>query len=169
MNIRHRCYLSYDHRDESRATAFMEEFDPRGESIINRTETIPEYVMNAGDSAVFAQKMRQFFLGDATVTIVLVGERTWEQRGVDAELRASLYRGPGQPANGLLAVRLLHHSATLKLPRRLRDNLDSGYGRFVLYPDTITQLAAWVDEAFRNRTQRLQLLKSGTNAVETKA
>jgi hypothetical protein len=64
------------------------------DDIINSTN--PEYVMS---------QIRQKYLGDSTVTIVLVGTCTHSRRYVDWELKASLRQGDCTP-NGVLAFLL---------------------------------------------------------------
>ncbi|MDE3075719.1 MAG: TIR domain-containing protein [Chloroflexota bacterium] len=161
-NLRYRCYLSFDHQDESPARAFIEEFDPRQEYLFTRKETVPNYILSSTDPAFVAQRMRQYFLLESTVTIVLVGKATWTQRSVEAELLGSLYRANGLQPSGLVAIRLLHRSITLKLPERLRLNLDSGYARFHLYPDNPLELSAWIEDAHKRRTARLHVLKDAS-------
>jgi len=160
ISLRHRCYLSFDRADESRAQAFREEFDAGGEWLFTRGETIPGYILDGTDVASLGRRMREFYLADSTVTIVLVGQKTWQNRSVEAELIGSLQKSETAQANGLLAIRLLHRSATLRLPERLRLNLESGYARFQLYPDNAFELSGWIDQAYTQRTRGLTLLRN---------
>jgi hypothetical protein len=72
----------------------------------------PNYVM---------QQIREKYLGDSTVTIVLIGTCTHSRRYVDWELKSSLRRGDYTP-NGLLGILLPSTAAGAHLPPRFEAN-----------------------------------------------
>lgn len=128
------------------------------DDIINSTN--PEYVMS---------QIRQKYLGDSTVTIVLVGTCTHSRRYIDWELKASLRQGDSPP-NGVVAYLL--PSAQLPegrvftrtqyryppIPNRLSVNYELNnlikYARYFTLPDTDEQMRANIEDAFAARTSR---------------
>ena len=53
--------------------------------------------------------IRDHFIRDATVTIVLVGPRTWQRKYVDWEISSSLMNTQLNPRCGLLGILLPSH------------------------------------------------------------
>src|SRR5262245_44111488 len=99
-----KAFISYEGRDKPAAEAFISRwsqvFIPKivgayGQDIINSTNT--EYVIG---------KIRQEYLADSTVTIVLLGSCTHSRRYVDWELKASLRQGDSFTPNGLIGILL---------------------------------------------------------------
>ena len=72
----------------------------------------PEYVMS---------KIREKYLGDSTVTIVLIGSCTHSRRYVDWEIKTSLRRGSYTP-NGLIGIILPSMGRNALLPPRFEAN-----------------------------------------------
>ena len=114
--------------------------------------TDPEYVMT---------KIREKYLQDTTVTIVLIGSCTHSRRYVDWELKSSLRQGNYIP-NGVMGIVLPSQKNTAHLPPRLAENWSEGhnncYARYWSYPQTAAQLGAWIDDAYNARTQRASLI-----------
>jgi hypothetical protein len=121
-----RVFVSYHHGDEAEARAFVNAFGgPHGvfthrgigltfnDDIIKSTD--PEYVM---------RRIREIYLQDSTVTIVLIGTCTHSRRYVDWEIKASLRQGLVTP-NGLIGI---------ILPSAYRPNLP-GIPVFPIVPD----------------------------------
>ncbi len=50
--------------------------------------------------------IRDQYLRDSTVTIVLVGSKTRCRKHVDREIHSSIYDGPGNKKSGLIVVNL---------------------------------------------------------------
>jgi hypothetical protein len=153
---RHKCFVSYNADDADEVAEFIETF---GEVFIPRVIGVTEeddfidsenidYVMN---------RIREKYLQDSTVTIVMIGKCTWARRFVDWELYSSLR----SPRNGLMAVTLpsVADDDSRQLPARLDDNVDGdkGYARWWKYPTGTSQLRGYIDGAFDARTSRADL------------
>ena len=123
------------------------------DDIINSTDT--DYVM---------RRIRELYLRDSTVTIVLAGKCTWARRYVDWELQASLRHGEKTTPNGLIGIVLPSVGKSPIAPNRLSINLPSkdegkdGYARYYWYPERKDTLAAWIDDAFSARTARAKMI-----------
>ena len=107
------------------------------------------------------QKIRDEYIKDATVTIVLIGPRTWQRKHVDWEIGSSIPRTKKNPRCGLLGIILPNHPNHGKkhnlhlIPPRLADNWTEGDSYALIYdwPNTWTpaKVAEWVHRAFVRR------------------
>ena len=62
-------------------------------------------VIESTDTDYVMRRIRELYLQDSTVTIVLIGKCTWARRFVDWEIQASLRQSESGPAhNGLVAI-----------------------------------------------------------------
>lgn len=118
------------------------------QDIINSTDT--DYVM---------RRIRELYLSDSTVTIVLLGKCTWARRYVDWEIQSSLRNGQTVTANGLLGITLPSYpSSNGYFPNRLNLNLRQTsdqvdcYARWMSYPTTPQSLMEAIEAAYQRRT-----------------
>jgi hypothetical protein len=159
--IRHKCFVSHHGDDRYAVRRFIERFDDGQDVLISRSITMPDDIINSGDSNYIMGQIRERFLKDSTVTIVMVGECTWSRKFVDWEVQTSLRRRKfGPPPNGLLAILLDPKATRGHLPNRVNLNHDSGYAYFRPYPSNKTELSGWIDEAFRARTAHDSLIEN---------
>jgi hypothetical protein len=151
MAIRHKCFISYHHADQTAVKEFIDTFDTNHDVFIARDLTMPEDVVNSNDDEYVMRRIRALYIRDSTVTIVLVGACTWSRQFVDWEVQASLRQPADGLPNGLLAILLGKNATQGRLPARVRSNTDSGYSKFYSYPAGPNTLAGWIDEAFGAR------------------
>ena len=159
---RHRCFISYHHADEIEVEQFINEFDHSRDIFISRgigaamagdiiDSSNPEYIM---------QRVRELYLNNSSVTIVLVGKCTWSRRFVDWEVAASLRNTTNSLRNGLMAIALpsIQSYPAGLLPPRVAANVEGrgGYARYWTYPTDARSLSAMIDDAFEARTSRPQ-------------
>ena|ERR1700677_993565 len=135
----------------------------------------PEYVMS---------QIREKYLGDASVTIVLVGKCTHSRRYVDWEIKSSLRRGQSVP-NGLLAYVLPSarpstnpitgvRAAWPHLPPRLQANWnfnrqDLSYARYYESPGTAEQVRRAIESVVWDRTNRAHLITNDSDMMKNNA
>jgi len=135
----------------------------------------PEYVMS---------EIRRKYLGDASVTILLIGKCTHSRRYVDWELKSSLRQGQSLP-NGLLAYLLpsamplinpwlnWDQQAWPYVPDRLKANYTyatpSCYARYYTMPDSAAMLSQHIEDAFAARTSRAHLIQNSSNMMRYNA
>lgn len=113
-------------------------------------------------------QIRTKYLGNSTVTIVLIGKCTWARRFIDWEIYSSLRASKHSSVNGLIAIQLPSAAnETFALPGRLSDNIDRdannvdiGYARYYTYPSKKAILRGWLADAFESRTGRNDLIKN---------
>jgi MTH538 TIR-like domain (DUF1863) len=158
---RHKCFISYHADDRAEVEAFLDEF---GTEFIARTVGVTEEddFIDSEDTDYIMDKIRTTYLGDSTVTIVLIGRCTWSRRFVDWEVYSSLRSSKHSSVNGLLAIRLPSVANTgPNLPDRVADNverntdnIDIGYARWVAYPTNRQSLRSSIEDAHGARTRR---------------
>ncbi|MHB0874874.1 MAG: TIR domain-containing protein [Anaerolineae bacterium] len=160
-------FLCYDRLDEDEMQRFLAQFDPEGTTyVVGATQEITRCAAAfLGDQAAVAACLRQGHLATTGITLVLIGARTWACKDVDWGLRASLAPGVDGLPNGLLGVVLPSAGPRPLAPRRLRGNLAiegevDSYARWYWYPDSVAELAEWIDDASRARAERHHLLRT---------
>ena len=153
MTRRHKVFISF-HEDD---IALKEDFVLKmGDRIVDKSV----HTRNIEDTGLTAGQVRQIirndYILDATVTVVLIGPRTWQRKFVDWEIGASI----GKPSPcGLVGIFLPNHSEYRKagfndrlVPPRLADNCRGRNPYAVIYnwpdPWNPNEIERWVEEAY---------------------
>ncbi|MDT9591839.1 TIR domain-containing protein [Nocardioides zeae] len=163
---RHKVFVSYHAADTAEVEEFLNKF---GTEFIAKTVGVTDEddFIDSEDTGYIMDKIRTKYLGDSTVTLVLLGSCTWARRYVDWEVYSSLRNSKHSTVNGLLAVQLPSISGTSSAPlqARVNDNIqrgpngeDIGYARYYVHPSSRTSLRGWIEDAFRARTARTSLI-----------
>lgn len=121
------------------------------------------------------QEIRNKYIADATVTIVLIGNGTWRRKYVDWEIGSSIRATKHNPRNGLIGILLptynnlnpngLYNNIVntndnagyynpQTIPPRLFDNIKSGYAKIYCWPPSAHQFKQWIHDAFIRRNQQ---------------
>ncbi|WP_426241646.1 TIR domain-containing protein [Nocardioides sp. LHG3406-4] len=164
-STRHKCFVSYHAADTDEVTQFLDDF---GTEFIAKTigVTDEDDFIDSEDTGYIMDQIRTKYLGDSSVTLVLLGSCTWARRYVDWEVYSSLRSSKHSKVNGLLAVQLPSVSGkSITLQARVNDNIerdsnsnDIGYARYYVHPGSKASLRSWIDDAFRARTARASLI-----------
>jgi hypothetical protein len=172
--IRRKVFISFHQADRREVDEFIERFAihegifiPKALGVSSNDDFInstnPEYVMG---------RIREKYLGDSTVTIVLVGKCTHSRRYIDWELKTSLRQGEYIP-NGVMGIILPSQGTSAYMPPRLERNWTKGhincYARYWVYPQTSEQLALWIEDAYNARTSRAHLISNSTDMMKYNA
>lgn len=163
----HRVFISYHHKDQRQVDDFINTFDTERNGFIVRGVGIEmdQDIIDSDDSVYVMRRIRERYIKDSTVTIVIIGSETWSRRYVDWEIQASLRHGITKDGNyilpnGLIGIRL---SESYKQPERLALNRVKGvnsdyYARLYDYPSSVTQLKSWIEDAYQARWSRSNLI-----------
>lgn len=159
--VRHKCFISYHSQDAPEVLDFVESFES---VLIPRSVGLSEEdgpLIESDDADYIHNTIRDRYLRDSTVTIVMVGQCTWARRFVDNEVYSSLRSGKVNRINGLIAIELRSVAGDSKLPDRVADNYVNGgnsYAKYWSYPTGATVLQGWIQQAFDARTSKADLI-----------
>ena len=157
MVPRHKVFVSFHHEDQWWKDAFSALME---HNIIDKSVSDGDIDDENLQTETIRRKIREEFIADATVTVVLIGQCTWQRKHVDWEIGASLRDTPLNPRCGLLGIILPDHpdfnSARPRpalLPPRLADNFRGTHPfaslqHWAYAPDAVR---CWVDGAFQRR------------------
>ena len=166
-DIRHKVFISYHHDDEEEVKKFINTFDKERKVFITRIlgAGMSSDIIKSTNTDYVMRRIRQLYLQDSTVTIVMLGKCTWARRYIDWEIKASLTQGSRIP-NGLLGIKLPSYHGN-GYPKRLNENLKAKdsietdcYARAINYPRSKSTLRIEIEDAYKARTDRDHLIKN---------
>jgi hypothetical protein len=167
--VRHKVFIFYHHDDQHQVNQFINIFDNTRDTFIVRVLGLSNDIINSTDTSYVMRRIRELYIKDSTVTVVLLGNCTWARRYVDWEIQASLYSSTTSQPNGLLGIKL-PNSKNVNYPDRLNRNLLSDtntqndcYARVIDYPTNIISLVSYIQDAFNARTSRKHLIVNPRN------
>ena len=112
MTQRHKVFISYHHGDFNLPgdQRYKEEFEQEfsGVDFISRSVAIGDINPHLNTDTI-RQKIRDDYLRDSTVTIVLVGAHTWKRKHVDWEIGSSIRHTKYNHRSGLIGIILPTH------------------------------------------------------------
>jgi hypothetical protein len=169
--FRRKVFISYHRADSDEVNRFLEGFSRAFGAFLARGigAGMPGDIINSTNTDYVMTRIRQLYLGDSTVTLVMIGKCTWSRKFVDWELQSSLRSGLTVRPNGLLGVKLQSFSSG-QYPDRLNTNLLSPaesrmaakdcYARVIEWPTSPENLRLSIEDAFEARTKRAILIKN---------
>ena len=166
MAVRRKCFISYHHADQAYVDAFVKHYDHGQNLFIARGlgASMSTDIIDSNDTTYVMRRIRQLYLFDSTVTIVLMGQCTWARRYVDWEIQASLRSGELTTPNGLLGIKLPTFGG---FPQRFNENLradgapeDSNYTGWIDWTDPETKLLGAIEWAYQRRTTHANRIKN---------
>ena len=159
MSYKHKVFISYHHaQDQFYKNRFVELFSHVMVDWSVRLGDIPDGLA----TETIRQKIRDEWLRDSTVTVVLVGAKTWQRKHVDWEIGSSLRNTMYNPRSGLLCVILPTYPRPAfgdydphTIPPRLADNLDGDkpFAKIINWTENAELMQAWIHAAFLRRNQ----------------
>lgn len=160
---KHKVFISYHHADDiavkdfvKRYANFYEVFIPKivGEQYDTSIES--------DDDTYTMRVIRENYLTDSTVTIVLIGRETYKRKYVDMEIASTLRNDPNNKRSGLIGIFLPGcNMYNTVIPERLQDNISSGYAE--IHSDTectVSNLRSWIEKAYDKRNDDKYLVKN---------
>ena len=160
---RHKVFASYHHEvDEEWKPHFVRMVDDR---IVDKLIYVGEIVDTNSPTADTLCHIREEYISETTVSVVLVSLRTWQRKFVDWEIGAALNDTANNPRCGLLGILLPTHPyfGTSRynpslIPPRLADNCvgDSPFARIVSWRGRsgVVELQAHIHRAFLMRRRQ---------------
>ena len=105
-SIRRKVFISYHVEDRDQVKQFA---DSIGIVIVDKSVKDSDIDDRNIKTATIRQKIREDFIADASVTIVLIGPCTWQRKHVDWEVGSSLRQTKKNSRCGLLGILLPNH------------------------------------------------------------
>lgn len=151
---KHKVFISHYHADDNAVSDFIEKFVDQ-ESIFTPKIVGDDYdtTINSNNADYIMRKIREDYLADSTVTIVLIGDETHKRKYVDWEIASTLRNDLYNKRSGLIGIFLPNkNSRNTKVPERLQDNVESGYASLYTYPTyPHAELERWIEDAYNQR------------------
>lgn len=152
----HKVFVSFHHEDEGYKTWFT---NMMGGNIVDKS--VEDGDINPSNSTDYTrQTIRDEFIADATVTVVLIGRCTWQRKHVDWEIGSSLRDTKNNSRCGLLGILLPSHPDCNRgkynprsIPPRLADNAGRGedYAQIYNWSASADTVKKWIDDAYKRR------------------
>lgn len=161
MSDRHRVFVSYYHdEDQAYRDRFENLFsDIHGIMVSESVEIDDIDDTNLSSKRIF-QIIREDYLSDSTVTVVLIGAHTWQRKFVDWEIGASIRHTKSNPRSGLLGILLPTYPKPpgkaydpYTIPPRFYDNIQCNFATIHNWRKDPSTVQAWIHEAFKRRNQ----------------
>lgn len=166
MSTRHKVFVSYHHAlDESYKKIFELRFGNAFGAIVPGSVNDGDIDPNLSTETI-RQKIRDAYLRDTSVTVVLIGALTWQRKHVDWEIGSSIRDTKANPRSGLLGVLLpaydKHYGRVDRskynpgtIPPRLHDNVQCGFASIHNWSEDAASVQAWVHEAYLRKSRVL--------------
>ncbi|WP_392564402.1 TIR domain-containing protein [Orbus wheelerorum] len=159
---RHKVFVSYHHaNDQVYRDRFDELFTFTHDIIVPKSVQIGDINTNL-KSETIRQKIRDEYLRDSTVTVVLIGGDTWKRKHVDWEIASSIRNTEYNSRSGLLGIILPTYPRSDKqkynkytIPPRLADNVEYGFAKLYNWNNDPNIVQKWIHEAFERRNKIL--------------
>ncbi|MGB7815659.1 MAG: TIR domain-containing protein [Methylotenera sp.] len=155
---RHKVFVSYHHANDQLYKNYFEGlFANHHDILISNSVQIGEInpLLNA---ETVRQKIRDEYLRDSTVTVVLIGSQTWQRKHVDWEIASSIRQTLHSSRSGLIGIILPTYPRTnyqsydgYTIPPRLQKNQECGFAKIYNWSDNAQDVQSWIHEAFVRR------------------
>lgn len=160
MNYRHKVFVSYYHcEDQYYRQIFEGWFSDIYDIMVSNSVQMGGIDPNLPPDRI-RQIIRDDYLRDSTVTVVLVGAHTWQRKHVDWEIGSSIRDTQYNSRSGLLGILLPTYPRLLSnpndyypytIPPRLHDNIKCGFAKIYNWSDNSHHVQSWIHDAFVQR------------------
>ncbi len=157
-SLRHKCFISYHHdNDQYYKDKFVKLFDNAADVFIDKSIGDGDINDDCKTETIW-QKIRDDYLSDSSVTIVLIGKETWKRKYVDWEISSSIRDTKNSSRSGLIGIILPTYPRFKEneyypntIPPRLYDNIQCGFAKIYNWSENPAILQNWIDEAFNRK------------------
>lgn len=115
----HKVFISYHHENDQWYKNYLSKIAEQYEIFIDKSVELGDINEECSDETI-RQEIRDEFLQDSTVTIVLVGLETKNRKHIDWEIWSSMYDGKMNKKSGILVI---------QLPETLPQYFHAGHGK----------------------------------------
>lgn len=158
--IRHKVFVSYHHANDQLYRNYFENlFSNNYDIMVSKSVQIGD-INPVLPPEIIRQKIRDEYLRDSTVTVVLIGSQTWQRKHVDWEIGSSIRQTQYNPRSGLLGIVLptyhWHDKNTYypyTIPPRLYDNVRCGFAEIYYWSNNPFTVQTWIHASFERRNK----------------
>lgn len=157
----HKVFVSYHHSigDQKYRNDFEKLFAEKHDVMISKSVQIGDINPNLTTETI-RQKIRDEYLRDSTVTVVLIGAETWKRKHVDWEIGSSIRQTQYNPRSGLLGILLPTYPRSdptkynqFTIPPRLYDNIQCRFASIHNWSTDPAVVQKWIHDAFERRNK----------------
>lgn len=155
---RHKVFVSYHHASDEDSRNMFERLFADAYNIMDSRSVKLGAIPNGLTLDEVSRRIRDDYLRDSTVTVVLVGKDTWRRKHVDWEIAATVRDTDANPRSGLLGILLPAHGSfnqddynPYTIPPRLHYNVECGFAEMYSWSESPDDMARWIDRAYRRR------------------
>jgi len=160
MSNRHKVFVSYHHAlDDAYKTKF-ERFGSIFDVLISGSVNDGDIDSNLPAETI-RQKIRDEYLRDTSVTVVLIGAETWQRKHIDWEIGSSIRQTEYNPRSGLLGILLPTYPRAdptkynpHTIPPRLYDNISCEFATIYNWSDDPTTVQGWIHDAYLRKSTK---------------
>lgn len=158
MTNRHKVFVSYHHSNDGwYRNKFESLFAGTFDIMVSKSVQIGD-IDPDNQTEYVRQQIRDNYIADATVIVVLIGTETWKRKYVDWEIYSGLRDTTHNPRCGLLGIFLPTHPAygdsnynKYTIPPRLFDNVECGFARLLHWTEDPHTISREIHSAFSRR------------------
>lgn len=162
LTNRHKVFVSYHHaNDQYYRDRFEHLFSSTYDVMVSKSVQIGD-INTYLPTETIRQKIRDEYLRDSTVTVVLIGSETWKRKHVDWEIGSSIRKTQFNPRSGLIGILLPtyprpynapNNYTSNTIPPRLYDNIQCGFAKIYNWSEDPKVVHDWIHEAFDRRNK----------------
>lgn len=157
---RHKVFVSYHHaNDQYYKNRFEHLFCNVTDAVVSRSVQMGGIDPNLKTETI-RQKIRDEYLRESTVTVVLIGTETWKRKHVDWEISSSIRDTKFNSRSGLLGILLPTYPGYSQnkydpktIPPRLFDNIECGFAKIYCWDEASEAVKSQIHDAFLNRNK----------------
>lgn len=131
---RHKVFVSYHHANDQAYRDYFEKlFSNTHNIMVSKSVQIGD-INEYSPIETIRRTIRDEYLRDSTVTVVLIGRQTWQRKHVDWEIASSIRQTQYNARSGLLGIILSTYPRQSQneynqytIPPRLHDNIECGF------------------------------------------
>jgi len=162
VTTRHKVFVSYHHaNDENYKNTFEFHFGNRFGILMRSSVQLGDIDENLQTETI-RRRIRDEYLRDSSVTVVLIGTETWKRKHVDWEISASIRQTDFSPRSGLLGLFLPSHKSYNKsqydphtIPPRLYDNAACNYAILAHWTEDPDDMQDLIHKAYLKKRSTL--------------
>lgn len=156
MSNIHKVFVSYHHANDQ---CYRDKFEKICSNVlVSKSVQIDDIKTNLQTETIH-QKIRDEYLKDSTVTVVLIGQDTWKRKHVDWEIASSIRDTEYNPRSGLIGILLPSYRSpdyvcnytNSTIPPRLYYNINCNFAKIYSWSDNPNNVQSWIHKAFLRR------------------